>query len=205
MSLKYNPILTGFKRREKMRRSKPVKRKDTNIEFILDTQDVGKKFYTYDTGGKNLNELIKLYGKDYILEAVDFGIAAKIRSIVRAVKRHFLSKNLKSPFDSSELLKLLSNIKLGDNNNITFTRNKIIPDIIKNKSTIIPKNKKELEFQLMSTKEASKMLGISQNLLRHWCKSGVGPTYYRIGNLFKYKKQELIEYIEKRKKNADKY
>jgi len=48
---------------------------------------------------------------------------------------------------------------------------------------------------MLPSTDAARLLGVSTGTLRLWRLKGEGPVPYKIGNSFKYKKDEVINYI----------
>lgn len=50
--------------------------------------------------------------------------------------------------------------------------------------------------QLLSTKEAAKVLGISHRTLEDWRLKGGGPRFTTIGRLVRYRVDDLVRFID---------
>jgi len=71
------------------------------------------------------------------------------------------------------------------------------------------KNRPSLTEQLpaagvaFTEKQAAHYLSISLSTLRRWRRSGIGPVYFRHGNVLRYGRKALDEFIAKNTKTAD--
>ena len=56
----------------------------------------------------------------------------------------------------------------------------------------------ENKENLLTTEEAGKMLGMSEQTLRIWRMGNKGPAYVRINRSIRYRREDLDEFVAKR-------
>ncbi|WP_067783560.1 helix-turn-helix domain-containing protein [Actinomyces vulturis] len=51
--------------------------------------------------------------------------------------------------------------------------------------------------EIYTSKEAAKLLKVSEGTLRNWRYDGVGPAFFKCGRAVRYRQEDLEEWIEK--------
>ena len=49
----------------------------------------------------------------------------------------------------------------------------------------------------LTTRQAAQVLAVSKGTLDQWRHHGKGPTYFRVGGLVRYRKEDLLDFIER--------
>jgi predicted DNA-binding transcriptional regulator AlpA len=55
--------------------------------------------------------------------------------------------------------------------------------------------------QLLSSKQAARMLGVSESTLRYWRSSETGPPWVKLGRRALYDVADLVEFVARRRQN----
>jgi excisionase family DNA binding protein len=53
-------------------------------------------------------------------------------------------------------------------------------------------------LQIYSTKEAARLLGISHRTLEEWRARGIGPRFFKMGRMVRYRLAELNRFVNRR-------
>lgn len=54
---------------------------------------------------------------------------------------------------------------------------------------------------LYDTREAARLLGLSDQTLRLWRCTGGGPAFIRVGRSIRYRESDLVEWLDRRRVN----
>ncbi len=60
----------------------------------------------------------------------------------------------------------------------------------------------EIEPEYMSTVQAAEFLGVSKQSLALWRSESKGPTFVRVGNIVRYSRQDLRDWMDDHRKEA---
>ena len=55
-----------------------------------------------------------------------------------------------------------------------------------------------MDSEILKLEDAAKLLTVSPHSLRHWTMKGVGPPHLRFGNRIRFRKCDLLDWIESR-------
>jgi hypothetical protein len=55
---------------------------------------------------------------------------------------------------------------------------------------------------LIPTPEAADLLGVQPNTLEKWRLTGEGPTFVRVGRNIRYRRQDLVDWIDGRRASS---
>jgi DNA-binding transcriptional MerR regulator len=58
------------------------------------------------------------------------------------------------------------------------------------------------EVELMTTSEVSAVLGIPVGTLRYYRSSGCGPASFRLGGRIRYRRAEVLAWVEEQERNS---
>lgn len=60
-----------------------------------------------------------------------------------------------------------------------------------------------MSSEFVTEREAAEQIGVAAVTLRLWRGHGVGPTYYRLGRLVKYRPADVAAWIEAQRRESD--